>query len=252
MRAIGLLLWMVCTPALGQTVSVTLAGSYPPYVTVAANGAASGFDVDLMGEVCRRNGWVCDWRVLNLEPALAEVSRGRTDVVIGGLAMTRERAALGDFTCAYLHYPARSDVFFAVDPRTDPGRATIAVQGDSIQADAAREAGLDVRDFASHEQAIRSVLEGRSGAYFGTGASLGTVPGASQRLVAVGQLPLEAAGVAFLVSEARPEVRAAIDRTLAALEASGFIRSQHGRWFPGEPLHPAGEAALACRQALIN
>jgi ABC-type amino acid transport substrate-binding protein len=252
MRLIGLILVMLGTPALGQPVSVTLAGSYPPYVTVEANGAAHGFDVDLIGEVCRRNGWDCTYRNLNLEQALQSVSGGRTDVVIGALAMTRAREALGDFTCAYLHYPVRSDVFFALDPRTDPGRTSIAVQGDSIHADAVQAAGLWVREFPSYDQAIRSVLDGQNGAYFGTGASLEIVPGASQRLVAVGQLRLEAAGVGFLVSEARPDVLAAINRTLADLEASGFLRAQHRRWFPGEPLHQGSEQANACRPALMN
>ena len=252
MRLIGLFLWMLCTPALGQTVSITLAGNYPPYVTVEADGGASGFDGDLMGEVCRQNGWTCAYRVQNLDRALSEVSRGRTDVVIGGLAMTREREALGDFTCAYLHYPARSDTFFALALGTDASRTTVAVQGDSIQADAARDAGLRLREYSSNEQAIRSVLDGQNGASFGTGASLQIVPGASQRWVAVGLLPREPVGVGFLVSGSRPDVLDAINSSLATLHGTGFIRSQHRRWFPGEPLHQGGDPAWACSQALLN
>jgi ABC-type amino acid transport substrate-binding protein len=54
-----------------------------------------------MDEICRRNGFTCEYRAYAVRPGLEAVARGEADIALGGLGISQERESYGTFTCPY-------------------------------------------------------------------------------------------------------------------------------------------------------
>jgi ABC-type amino acid transport substrate-binding protein len=60
MRFLFIALLLCAGPALAQNVRIEGTGHFPPYLDTQSGGM-TGFDVEVMAEVCRRNGWSCSY-----------------------------------------------------------------------------------------------------------------------------------------------------------------------------------------------
>ena len=84
-----------------QPVVIGTDAPFPQYTYVDAAGEITGFERDLMDQVCRRAALDCSWQLANFDELIPGVMSGRFDVVLGGMAVTDERQALVDFTDPY-------------------------------------------------------------------------------------------------------------------------------------------------------
>ncbi len=74
---------------------------FPAYTYLDESGVITGFERDIMDEVCSRARLDCTWKLANFAELIPGVMSGRFDVVLGGIAVTDDRRQLVDFTASY-------------------------------------------------------------------------------------------------------------------------------------------------------
>lgn len=242
MRAlvVCLTLWIVATQATAQTVVIATTGTFPPYLYEETD-PLEGLDIDLMDEICRRNGFDCQYEIYALQPGLEAIANGRADVALGGIGIIAEREVYGYFTCPYRAGSAVNVPIFAPDPSVEIQTARIAVLGSSLGQRALEAQGLTPVPFDSLAGAIQSVLDGETEAYWGNPNSLGLVAGAANRLEIVGYVPSQSGGSGFLVTASKPWLLNRIDSSLRDFQRDGTLRGIGEAWFgPGNFAEPDG------------
>ncbi|UCC44997.1 MAG: basic amino acid ABC transporter substrate-binding protein, partial [Candidatus Zixiibacteriota bacterium] len=76
--------------------------TYPPFETVnTETGQPEGFDIDLVTEICRVNGWQPEFIVTPFDGIIPGLRSKKYDLVISAMTITPERAAVVDFTNPY-------------------------------------------------------------------------------------------------------------------------------------------------------
>jgi ABC-type amino acid transport substrate-binding protein len=246
MRVWAALLWAVfCAPAAAQTLTIATTGTFPPYLYEEGD-SFSGFDINLMDEICRRNGFTCEYRAYAVRPGLEAVARGEADIALGGLGISQERESYGTFTCPYRQGNVSNVPIFALSGTVDPTTARIAVLGDSLSHQELVAKGYTAVPFDDLISTITSVLTGETDAYHGNANSLALVEGAEERLVQVGALEGRGSGAAFLVSAARPRLVALLNDSFAILHRDGHLQEMGDRWFGPGRFVPPDNIGIAC------
>lgn len=221
-----LFLFLLSPIASSQDVKVGIGEKYPPFTT----GTLDGFDYLLMAEICSLSQLECEFYIRPHNDLIAEVSNGKFDVAIGGIAATSERSKVAYVSCPYMSYSGRKEHFYARSSRIDLSKEKIAVVKGTIQKDAVEHEELNYVEFDKESDAIQAVLRNRAGAYFGTEASLKTVKQASQALRVVGSIQMPPVGVSLLISKSRPEILAIVNKSIEELLNEGFISKLHQRY----------------------
>lgn len=252
MRVFAAVFWLCLSlPAAAQNIVIATTGTFPPYLFEEGDNF-SGFDIDLMNEVCRLNGFVCEYRAYPLMPGLEAVAHGEADIALGGIGISEDREVFGDFTCPYEQGNMSLVPIFALDPSVAPETARIAVLGDSLSHRSLEDAGYIAVPFDDLADAISSVLSGETDAYHGNPNSLPLVDGAEDRLVEIGVIESTGAGPAFLVSNARPRLLVALNDSFAVLHRDGGLQEIADRWFgPGQFVAPA-DIGVTCSVVLSS
>jgi ABC-type amino acid transport substrate-binding protein len=81
---------------------VAMAGA-PPFIMTAKDGQPAGFSVELWQSIAAANGWSTAEirRFATMDEALAAVSRGECDVLVGNVSITSEREKIVEFSQPY-------------------------------------------------------------------------------------------------------------------------------------------------------
>ena len=82
--------------------------AFPPFEDVAANGTIEGFDVDVMQEVARRNGWNVTFENRGFDTLIPSLQSGDVDIVISAMSINENRSQSVDFSTPY--YEANQSV----------------------------------------------------------------------------------------------------------------------------------------------
>ncbi|WP_225026656.1 substrate-binding periplasmic protein [Xinfangfangia pollutisoli] len=205
--------------------------SFPPYVQPQAGGGLEGFDIDVMTEICRRSGHVCQWQTAAFDELIPGVISGRFDAAIGGIAVTPERRALVDFTTPYANGD-ETEWFVGLPGAPAPETARIAVQSGTIHEAWLRAEGLDFRSFPGEAEALQSVGSGESDLALGPFRDRPDLEplllGAGVEYLYPVDIPDEGTGIVLCKgSPLKPDFDAAI----SAMRADGTIDSYDARWF---------------------
>jgi len=76
--------------------------TYPPFETIAPEtGEPSGFDIDLITEICRTNNWKPEFIVTPFDGIIPGLMARKYDLVISAMTITERRAAVIDFSYPY-------------------------------------------------------------------------------------------------------------------------------------------------------
>ena len=250
---VWLLIWlMVAGPVAAQSLTIATTGTFPPYLFEDGD-RPSGFDIDLMDEICAIHRFDCAYVIYPLREGLEAVANGHADIALGGIGATVEREVYGSFTCPYRTSGSSSTPIFARDPDTDLSAARIAVMADTQSHAALVAAGYDAVPFVDLESAIRSVLEGDTDAYHGNTNSLPLVPGAADQLTIVGHIEDETGGgVAFLVSRSNPRLLAILNDSLGMLARDGQLQDIADIWFGEGGFAPPDDMSVTCGAMLAR
>lgn len=224
------LLLLLSAPAAAQTVVIATTGTFPPYL-FEEGARPTGFDIDLMDEICRRRGFECEYRIFPLIPGLEAVARGEADIALGGLGITAEREAYGRFTCPYRGGRLATIPILALDRTVSPEAARIAVLGDSLTHRALSEQGYTAIPFEDLESAIRAVLSGQTDAFAGNTGTLDLVDGAAQQLVVIGSVDSSSNGAGFLVAASDVWLLSTLNDSIHTLNLDGTLLELSDKWF---------------------
>ncbi|NGM46460.1 amino acid ABC transporter substrate-binding protein [Rhodobacter sp. SGA-6-6] len=228
--------------ALGATLTLAAAGDghvtigtdapFPPYMIVDENGGLTGFEQQLMAEICSREHLACDWRRVAFEELIPGVMDGRFDVVLGGMAITPERRALVDFT---IPYQQTDDTEWFVGPpgAPAPDSAHIAVQSGTLHEAWLRDEGLDYRAYTTEDQTLRAVEGGAADLAFGP---FEIRPDLAPRFAAGGldllyEVQIGDEGTAMAVCKGNDDLLARLNGAIRAMQADGTIATLESRWF---------------------
>ncbi|MFH1685909.1 MAG: basic amino acid ABC transporter substrate-binding protein [bacterium] len=76
--------------------------TYPPFETVdPATGRPHGFDIELVTEICRRNGWRPEFIVTPFDAIIPGLMADKYDLVVSAMTITPKRAAVVAFSEPY-------------------------------------------------------------------------------------------------------------------------------------------------------
>jgi polar amino acid transport system substrate-binding protein len=126
--------------AAAEPVVIGTEAPFPAYTYLASRRHLTGFDRDLMDEICARTAMDCDWQNVTFDQLIPGVMEGRLDVVLGGIAVTPGTSRPGRLSPRPTMQPIPTNGTSA--PRRARSRAAlIAVQSGTMHEAHLREMG---------------------------------------------------------------------------------------------------------------
>jgi polar amino acid transport system substrate-binding protein len=205
---------------------------FPSYTFVDANGTITGFERDLMDEVCLRARLDCTWELANFDELIPGVMSGRFDVVLGGIAVTDARRQLVDFTVPY-HSTDPEEWYIGLPGAPAPSRAVIAVQSGTVHEAHLRDLGFRHVSLATEPEVLDALREGTVDLAFGpfqTRDDVADFMGTHGiEFLYSDMLPDD--GVGMAVCKGNADLLGALDAALAAMRSDGTLALYETRWF---------------------
>lgn len=142
-----------------------VASLYKPFVFYE-NERIVGFDIDLLEMICRTNGLRCSVQIVSFQEVFNALKEGRADIGVGAIYVTEERKRFINFTSPYLRtglvYVYRADSEITEDlSNKSIGVKKLATGEIKARELAQRFKGLQVVSFASTEESINALIDGR-------------------------------------------------------------------------------------------
>lgn len=154
------------TLASAEPVIVATDAPFPAYTYVDAAGTITGYERDLMDQICTRAHLQCSWVDTTFDQLIPGVLSGAYDVIIGGIAITDERRNLVDFTTSY-HGTDDTEWYIGRPGAPDPETAMIAVQAGTVHDSFLRDSGRRHIAFSTENEVFAALADGRADLAFG-------------------------------------------------------------------------------------
>ncbi|HWH08008.1 MAG TPA: transporter substrate-binding domain-containing protein, partial [Candidatus Thermoplasmatota archaeon] len=90
------------------TFKVGTDAAFAPFESVASNGTIEGFDIDVIQEVARRNGWTLTIENRGFDTLIPSLQSGDIDIAISAMSINENRSRIVDFSTPY--YEANQSV----------------------------------------------------------------------------------------------------------------------------------------------
>jgi ABC-type amino acid transport substrate-binding protein len=152
--------------AASEPVLIGTDAPFPEYTYVDAAGVITGFERDVMDEVCTRAALTCSWELANFDQLIPGVMAGQFDVVLGGIAVTDARRAMVDFTDPY-HSTDPNEWYIGPPDAETPDAALVAVQSGTVQEAHLRTMGYDHVVFPTEPEVLQALRDGKVDLAFG-------------------------------------------------------------------------------------
>jgi ABC-type amino acid transport substrate-binding protein len=205
---------------------------FPAYTFVDEAGTVTGYERDLMDEICARAALSCTWQLANFDQLLPGVMSGRFDVVLGGIAVTDDRRAVVDFSHTY-HMTDPEEWYIGRPGAPEPSLARVAVQSGTVHEAHLRLVGYDYTPYPTEPEVLAALSAGLADLALGPFQRRDDIAGL-----------LEANGLDFLYSELIPDDGVAmavckgnqplldtLNAALDAMEQDGTLEALETRWF---------------------
>jgi len=135
----GMLFTGLATAKDWTTVRVATEGAYEPWNSTLPNGEISGFEPELLKDLCTRIRLECKLQAQDWDGMIAGMNAGKFDMLMDAIVITPERQAIVDFSQPYA---ATQGVFVSATPAVisaAPSTQTVKLSGDQVQDQAAIE-----------------------------------------------------------------------------------------------------------------
>jgi polar amino acid transport system substrate-binding protein len=218
--------------AASEPVIVGTDAPFPSYTYLAADGTVTGFERDLMDEVCTRARLDCTWQLANFDELIPGVMAGRFDVVLGGIAITDDRRQRVDFTASY-HATDPEEWYIGRPGAPAPSQALIAVQSGTVHETHLINLGLRHVSLATEPKVLDALRDGTADLAFGpfqTREDIADFMGVNGMEFLYSDM-LADDGVGMAVCKGNRELLGALDAALAAMREDGTLALIETRWF---------------------
>ncbi len=218
--------------------------TYPPFETVNTNsGKPEGFDIDLITEICKINGWKPEFVITPFDGIIPGLTGGKYDVVISSMTITPERAAVVDFSNPY--YLAGQSIAVPLDNTTIKGTSDLVGKRVGVQLGTTGElmaqkiAGVQVFSFDNIGAAFIDMANGHLDAIMNDFPTTQAYIRAHGTAKTVGGL-LSTENYGIAVRKGDESLLKSINGALAQIKAGDTYRQLHLKWFDAEPAKEAG------------
>jgi len=218
--------------AASEPVVVATDAPFPAYTYLDDAGTITGFERDLMDEICARALLDCRWTDVTFDQLIPGVMAGDYDVVLGGLAVTPERRDLVDFTAPY-HATDPDEWYIGRPGAPDPASALVAVQSGTMQEAHLRQMGYRHLSFSTEPEVLAALVAGKVDLALGpfeTRADIRDYIAANGFDYLYSEtIPDE--GVAMAVCKGNGALLGTLNTALATIRDDGTLASLENRWF---------------------
>lgn len=145
--------------AASEPVVIGTEAPFPGYVNVDAAGVVTGFERDVMDEVCLRADLDCRWALTTFDQLIPGAMAGEFDIVLGGMAITEDRRRLVDFTVSY-HLTDPEEWYIGRPGAPDPAQALTDVQSGTVHEAHLRNQGYRHRSFSTEPEVLEALRRG--------------------------------------------------------------------------------------------
>jgi polar amino acid transport system substrate-binding protein len=218
--------------AASEPVVIGTDAPFPAYTYVDEAGVITGFERDLMDEVCSRAALSCTWELANFDQLIPGVMSGRFDVVLGGIAVTEERRAMVDFTEPY-HGTDPYEWYIGRPGAKAPAEALVAVQSGTVQEAHLRQMGYRHLSFPTEQQVLQSLVGGEVDLALGpfeTRADINDFVVQNGFDYLYSEMILDD-GVGMAVCKGNSSLLGSLNAALDDMRRDGTLASLENRWF---------------------
>lgn len=112
-----------------STVTVATEGAYEPWNMTEPDGTVSGFEPELLKDLCGRMKITCKVITQDWDGMIGALNAGKFDVIMDGLAITEDRAKVIAYTAPYAATPAAFVAAKGTDAASLPGTGSKVTLG---------------------------------------------------------------------------------------------------------------------------
>ena len=218
--------------ATAEPVVIGTDAPFPQYTFVDEAGVITGFERDVMDQICQRAVLDCRWEQANFDQLIPGVMAGRFDVVLGGIAVTDERRAMVDFTQTY-HGTDPNEWYIGRPGAAAPADAETAVQSGTVQEAHLRQMGYAHVSYPTEPQVLQALVEGRVDLALGPFETRDDIRAFVDRNgfdYVYSEVILDD-GVGMAVCKGNSGLLSALNLALDAMRSDGTLASLENRWF---------------------
>ncbi len=225
-----------------KTISVGTMGDAKPYTFTTADGAFTGFDIELFLNVVERMGFKKDQVLFtgqDFSALLPSVANGRFDVAVAAIGNTEKRRETVDFSDGYLagYLSVLTPDAKITDAAALKGKRLGVVQGTLQEIYAQKHfTGADLVRFPDNNSAIVGLNNGTIDAHFLDYEAAKDYAKRYPQLKIAINIPSFDAPAGFVVRKGNNALREALNKGLHAAMQDGTWKKLHEKWFPGTPM----------------
>ena len=255
-------------------ITIATEGAYEPWNFVQPDGKLAGFEIDLAHDLCSKMKVECTIVQNDWDGMIPALNAGKFDAIMAGMSITAKRQQVIDFSRSYAAGPSGFLVPKSTDLAKLPGTGeildlgtddakakpvidgmrallkgkTIGVQVATIQANFAHHYFDDVatvQEYKTAEQNDLDLMAGRLDSSFAEeSVQLETLakPDAKDLAIAGADFrggPILGEGTGVGIRKNEPELKAMLDKAIAAEIADGSLKKLQDRWFKLDMMPPS-------------
>jgi ABC-type amino acid transport substrate-binding protein len=218
--------------AASEPVVVATDAPFPAYTYLDDAGTITGFERDLMDEVCARAALDCRWADVTFDQLIPGVMAGDYDVVLGGIAVTPERREMVDFTQTY-HATDPDEWYIGRPGAPGPAAALTAVQSGTMQEAHLRRMGYRHLIFTTEPEVLAALVAGQVDLALGPFETRADIRDfiAEYGFDYLYSETIPDEGVAMAVCKGNTALLASLNIALDGIRDDGTLASLENRWF---------------------
>lgn len=218
--------------ASSEPVVIGTEAPFPAYSYLAEDGTLTGYDRDLMDEICARASLRCSWELANFDELIPGVMDGRFDVIIGGIAVTEDRRRLVDFTQAF-NTSDPEEWYLGHPGAPEPSAALIAVQSGTVHEAHLGKLGYHYTAYPTEPQVLQALAAGAVDLAFGPFSTRDDIAvfAAANGLEFLYFETIPDDGIAMAVCKGNTQLLDSLNAALDAMRADGTLDLIDSRWF---------------------
>lgn len=217
------------------SIKVGTEGTYPPFTFKNEKGELQGFDVDIVSEVAKRLGVKAEFVPTEWKAMFAGLDSERFDVIANQVGINEKRKEKYDFSLPYTVSGAQiivhKDTTDIAKKEDIKGRKVGVTQGSNWEG-IAQKLGANIQHYKGANEIFADLAAKRIEASVNDRLYIAEylLKNPSQKLKVAGEtFNVEQSGLAF--RKGSPELIAAVNKALEAMQADGSYRKISQKWF---------------------
>lgn len=215
--------------------------TFAPYEFLDGNGIITGYDVDLIQEIAKDQGFEVEIHNDKWEELLDKLNDGKRDMIVSSLMDTEERRQLADLSKPYSEYE-QFTVFYkrpdlSINSLSDLSGLNAGAEKGTANVERLKQAGANVTELDSNFEGLKAIIRGSIDAYYcDEGVMVHILRGYKDKKLPIRtfRLPKEPGKTVIAVKKGNAELLEKINRGIDNLRANGKLDELRKKWLEME------------------